>query len=340
MQLHLRFNLNSKNSQVILPHIALATHFFSQLSISSSFFKRISSALPVLTPLTSKHTHNGYSCNSQHVRPLFQLHYFWHAHLCTSLYTRFIHPPAAIFPVLIFIFSNSFVFFHWSSLPRVEYNYLVKVVVVGDSGVGKSCLLKRFVDDTFETNYLSTIGVDFHVKNIPVDDKVAKLQLWDTAGQERFQTITSTYFRGAHAVAVVVDMTDRLSFDHVPKWVDQILSYSPQGVPIVLIANKSDLASKRVISQEELEEMATRMSALQSRDMERGSFCQPIKVLETSAKTYENVESAFSTIARQYISMFHHLRKQNHCLNDSGKKKPLIIGAPIEEKLFKCCTIL
>ena len=96
-----------------------------------------------------------------------------------------------------------------------EYDYLFKVLLIGNSGVGKSSLLVRFADDVFTDNFMPTIGVDFKIKTLMVDDKSAKLQIWDTAGQERFKTITSSYFKGAHGVLVTYDITDRESFNAI-----------------------------------------------------------------------------------------------------------------------------
>ena len=96
-----------------------------------------------------------------------------------------------------------------------EYDYLFKLLLIGDSGVGKSCLLLRFADDTYTESYISTIGVDFKIRTIQLDGKTIKLQIWDTAGQERFRTITSSYYRGAHGIIVVYDTTDSDSFEHV-----------------------------------------------------------------------------------------------------------------------------
>uniref|UniRef100_A0A915I0H3 Uncharacterized protein n=1 Tax=Romanomermis culicivorax TaxID=13658 RepID=A0A915I0H3_ROMCU len=92
-----------------------------------------------------------------------------------------------------------------------EYDYLFKLLLIGDSGVGKSCLLLRFADDTYTDSYISTIGVDFKIRTIELDGKTIKLQIWDTAGQERFRTITSSYYRGAHGIIVVYDITDQVS---------------------------------------------------------------------------------------------------------------------------------
>eukprot|EP01083_Nonionella_stella_P172877 594594_1 len=107
-----------------------------------------------------------------------------------------------------------------------EYDYLLKVVMVGDSGVGKSSLLKRFANRDFTGDYISTIGVDFEIKTLEIDGKTVKLQIWDTAGQERFRTITSSYYRGAHGIIIVYDITDKESFDNVRQWLFEIDRYA------------------------------------------------------------------------------------------------------------------
>ena len=102
-----------------------------------------------------------------------------------------------------------------------DYDYLFKLVLIGDSGVGKSCLLLRFADDSFTDSYISTIGVDFRFRTVTIDKKTVKLQIWDTAGQERFRTITSAYYRGAHGIIMVYDVTSEESFEHVEEWLSK-----------------------------------------------------------------------------------------------------------------------
>lgn len=168
-----------------------------------------------------------------------------------------------------------------------EYDYLFKLLLIGDSGVGKSCLLLRFADDTYTESYISTIGVDFKIRTIDLDGKTIKLQIWDTAGQERFRTITSSYYRGAHGIIVVYDVTDPESFNNVKQWLQEIDRYASEGVNKLLVGNKCDLTAKKSVEYTKAKEYADSLS---------------IPFLETSAKNSTNVEQAFMTMATEIKS--------------------------------------
>uniref|UniRef100_A0A452XJL2 GTP-binding protein n=1 Tax=Aegilops tauschii subsp. strangulata TaxID=200361 RepID=A0A452XJL2_AEGTS len=133
-----------------------------------------------------------------------------------------------------------------------EYDYLFKLLLIGDSSVGKSCLLLRFADDAYVDTYISTIGVDFKIRTVELDGKSVKLQIWDTAGQERFRTITSSYYRGAHGIIIVYDVTDRESFNNVKQWLSEIDRYASDSVCKLLVGNKCDLVDSKVVDTEEL----------------------------------------------------------------------------------------
>lgn len=165
----------------------------------------------------------------------------------------------------------------------VHSDFLFKLLVIGDSGVGKSSLVLRFADDSFTDSYISTIGVDFKIRTIEIGGKKCKLQIWDTAGQERFKTITQAYYRGCHGIFVVYDVTNHDSFTNVRQWVDEVTRYVGEASPrLVLVGAKSDLASKRTVSTELGLELAAAL---------RMDF------VETSAKTRCNVEEMFTKLA-------------------------------------------
>ena len=126
-----------------------------------------------------------------------------------------------------------------------DYDHLFKLVLIGDSGTGKSCLLLRFADDAFTDSYITTIGVDFRFKTIPVEQKTVKLQIWDTAGQERFRTITSAYYRGADGIILVYDICDRESFSHVEDWLNEVSRYVNESTSKILLGNKCDMTAER-----------------------------------------------------------------------------------------------
>ena len=157
-----------------------------------------------------------------------------------------------------------------------------QLLLIGDSGVGKSCLLLRFADDTYTESYISTIGVDFKIRTVDLDSKVIKLQIWDTAGQERFRTITSSYYRGAHGIIVTYDVTDQESFNNVKQWLNEIDRYVNEHVNKLLVGNKCDLEDKRVVDKATAQAFAEEIG---------------VQYIETSAKNATNVEEAFMKMA-------------------------------------------
>ncbi|KAH9571550.1 hypothetical protein CY35_02G098800 [Sphagnum magellanicum] len=167
---------------------------------------------------------------------------------------------------------------------RANYDELIKLLLIGDSGVGKSCLLLRFSDDTFTTSFITTIGIDFKIRTIEVDNRRIKLQIWDTAGQERFRTITTAYYRGAMGILLVYDVTDESSFNNIRNWIRNIELHASDNVNKILVGNKADMdESKRVVPTAKGQALADEYG---------------IKFFETSAKTNLNVENVFFTIAR------------------------------------------
>lgn len=196
-----------------------------------------------------------------------------------------------------------------------QHDHLFKLLIIGDAGVGKSSLLVRFADNIFTPSYITTIGVDFKIRTIEVDGKKIKLQIWDTAGQERFRTITATYYRGAHGVIVVYDVTDPQTFVSIKKWLLEIQNHCDE-VPRVLVGNKLD-SPNRVVTESDAQTFAT---------------AQEIKYFETSAKDNIGVEDMFTEITRQALRQ-KLAQPQPGDASDSGVR----ITQNQQDKKKKCC---
>ncbi|XP_011454162.1 ras-related protein Rab-35-like [Crassostrea angulata] len=167
-----------------------------------------------------------------------------------------------------------------------EYDHLFKLLIIGDSGVGKSSLLLRFSDNTFSGTYITTIGVDFKIRTVDVNGEKVKLQIWDTAGQERFRTITSTYYRGTHGVIVVYDVTSGESFANVKRWLHEI-DQNCDVVNRILVGNKDDDSDRKVVLTQDAQRFAEQMG---------------IQLFETSAKENKNVEEMFLAITKLVLA--------------------------------------
>lgn len=188
-----------------------------------------------------------------------------------------------------------------------EGDYKFKLVTVGDSGVGKSCLLTRFVQDFYSDFHVSTIGVDFKTVITMVKGKLVKLQLWDTAGQERFSVVTGNYYRNSDGFIFVYDATNRASFDHVDQWLNQVLQHHECGPSTIkmLVGNKADMAGEVVVSPEEAKAKAAQIGAIH---------------VTTSAKTASNVDMVFLTAAQKLVETRKREQEQS--------KNSVQLGAP------------
>jgi Ras-related protein Rab-8A len=163
----------------------------------------------------------------------------------------------------------------------MQYDYLVKLLLIGDSGVGKSSLLTKFADDKFSPHIGQTIGMDFKVKMLTLGGKRVKLQIWDTAGQERFHTITQQYYRNAMGIILVYDVTNEESFNNIRRWAAQIAAHGADGADRMLLGNKADRA-ERVVDEAKGQALAN-------------EYGMPF--METSAKEGKNVTEAFHAVA-------------------------------------------
>jgi Ras-related protein Rab-1A len=156
-------------------------------------------------------------------------------------------------------------------------------MLVGDSGCGKSSILLRFTDGTFNSSFISTIGVDFKVKTLTVDGVTCKLQIWDTAGQERFRTITSSFYRGAHGLLLIYDINDAKSFGNLVRWNTEADRYSLPSVTKIIVGNKLDQKIERHISHDEGSNFAKELN---------------VKFFEVSAKDNINIDDVFITLCK------------------------------------------
>jgi len=183
-----------------------------------------------------------------------------------------------------------------------EYDLMFKILLLGDSGVGKSSLLLRYTKNEFISDLRSTIGVEFALKYLTVDNFQLKVQIWDTAGMERYRSITNAYYKGAKGVIVVYDICRQKSFENVDKWIDDFKSKADDDAVILLIGNKSDLDEKREVSKEEAESKA-----------QKNKF----GFMETSAKDNNNVQKAFETLFHEIVKIYKN--KNNIEFNDNKR---------------------
>eukprot|EP01121_Diplochlamys_sp_Union-15-3_P013579 TRINITY_DN4237_c0_g1_i1.p1 TRINITY_DN4237_c0_g1~~TRINITY_DN4237_c0_g1_i1.p1 ORF type:complete len:236 (+),score=42.16 TRINITY_DN4237_c0_g1_i1:2-709(+) len=176
-----------------------------------------------------------------------------------------------------------------------DYDYMCKLLLLGDSGVGKSALMTRFAEEKFKTSFISTVGIDFKMKTVTINGSRIKIQIWDTAGQERFRTITKTYYRGAHGYVLVYDITNKESFDHVKYWLGEIKKNGNDNVHKVIVGNKSDLEAQRMVQTEEGKKFAEEKN---------------IVFTETSAKDDNNVNEVFMSMTEKFLKVMESLQDQ------------------------------
>lgn len=190
-----------------------------------------------------------------------------------------------------------------------NYNYLFKYIIIGDTGVGKSCLVLRFTDDRYTQNHELTIGVEFGSKMITCGDKKIKIQIWDTAGQEAFRSITKSYYRNVAGAIIVYDITRRVTFNNVRDWIKELKENNSNDCSILLIGNKTDINMNRSVKYEEGKDLAEEFGC---------------DFIETSVKKDKNVKKAFNIITENILNKIEN--NQLDITNDNGimKRKILI----------------
>lgn len=189
-----------------------------------------------------------------------------------------------------------------------KYDQNIKLLLIGDSGVGKTCLMLRYAQGTFSETFITTVGIDYKYKFIEIDGKKVRLEIWDTAGQERFKAITRSYLRGAQGILCVYDVTDSNSYEHVSSWMLQIKQYADLKVVKVLVGNKCDLDQRRAVKYEDGKNLAKKSD--------------DIPFFECSAKQETNVKEAFETLAREVLKQSTPGPKPERSVqvNDGGNK--------------------
>jgi len=199
-----------------------------------------------------------------------------------------------------------------------EYDFLYKVVIVGDSGVGKTNILSRYVSDTFHLESKPTIGVELSTKTISVKNNVIKTQFWDTAGQERYRAITGVYYKGAHGVIIAFDITKIETFRNIEKWIQEIKNHCGEDISVLIVGNKTDLKSLRAVKIEEASQFA---------------FQNKFGYIESSAFESYNISQAFQLLI---YSIF---EKQNLTKNNLKSKtgENVTIGSKVDDEPKKGC---
>ena len=201
-----------------------------------------------------------------------------------------------------------------------NFSVFFKILLIGDLGVGKSCVILRYVEGDFPGNIMSSIGVDFKTKQIELDDHSIKMQIWDTAGHEKFRTITTSYYKSAQAIIILYDITQKSSFDHIRNWITEIDKFGKQGVLKVIVGNKLDLENNRKIKKEDAENLALKYG---------------VKLWEVSAKDNTNIEEMFIDTIKTL------LERNSKIINDipgSSMNNNFFLNTNIKaKKKKKCC---
>lgn len=200
------------------------------------------------------------------------------------------------------------------------YDFLFKIVLIGDSAVGKSNLLSRFTRNQFNLESKSTIGVEFATRTLEIENKKIKAQIWDTAGQERYRAITSAYYRGAVGALLVYDISRPQTYENVQRWLTELRNYADSDIVIMLVGNKSDLRHLRVISEDEASQFAKE---------------QGLKFLETSALEATNVEDAFRNTLHDIYKIMS--QKQSDEIPPNRLENPVIPPSTSNQNQSNCC---
>ena len=206
-----------------------------------------------------------------------------------------------------------------ASLMKEEYKF--KIIIVGDSGVGKTNLVKRFVQNVFSLNTEATVGVSFFTSTYLINGKLCKIEIWDTAGQERYKSITASYYKGASGAIITYDVTNISTFNNIERWIQEIKDCASKDLILLMIGNKTDLEDLRVISKE--------LSKNKANDLN-------IPVIETSAKNSSNVKEAFHLMIKEIFTNVVRNINNNEELDNQIENNVIDFGIDLNNKK-KCC---
>ena len=203
-----------------------------------------------------------------------------------------------------------------------EYDMMVKVIIIGDSGVGKTNIMNKFLKNIFMEESKATVGVEFGSKLFDINGHKIKAQIWDTAGQEKYKSITGAYFKGSKGALVVYDITQKSTYESLEKWVNDLKSAGDPKITIILIGNKSDLEENRQVSKEQGEEKAKSFGCA---------------FLETSALSGDNIDKAFNMMVKEIFEKFSNDSAEDSELESGFKGEDLKLDKVVDKKKKKCC---
>ena len=212
-----------------------------------------------------------------------------------------------------------------------EYSLIFKMILIGDSGVGKSNILSRYINNSFSETTRSTVGVELSAKVEEINNTKIKIQIWDTAGQERYKSITKTYYKGAKGALIIYDITNKESFKNVDKWINDLKESGDDDVSILIVGNKCDLEASREVTTDEVKKKA---------ELYKMAYC------ETSALKGENIDNAFRTLIKIVVEK--NEKKKNEEDKYGNKSNVISTGVTLETKIIseekrpknkygKCC---
>ena len=203
-----------------------------------------------------------------------------------------------------------------------EYDMMVKVIIIGDSGVGKTNIMSKFLKNKFMEESKATVGVEFGSKLFDLNGHKIKAQIWDTAGQEKYKSITGAYFKGSKGALVVYDITQKSTYESLEKWVNDLKSAGDPKITIILIGNKSDLEENRQVTKEQGEEKAKSFGCA---------------FLETSALSGDNIDKAFNMMVKEIFEKFSNDSAEDSELESGFKGEDLKLDKVVDKNKKKCC---